>query len=482
MLRGEAPIRDFLAYDIGRYLWTATVMSLLGNDGIFIARFAAMLYQVLTVCVGVSLVLQALDNTADTRKRIVFAGAVALILNLWATPYYKVFDYGTCILIVAMVFMILTSLSPARWFSAGLILGLAAIMGRNHGIYGVASIILALGFLIIKRRRAGLLLLPVLALFLGTIVGFSPTFILGILKPGFIGSFLAGVIEHVHSSMTATNIPLPVPWPWTIVLGIDGWLGWSSQMVKGFCFIALILVPVLTILALSRKRLLDFTRLHYLLVAAALTGVIYAHYAYSRADLIHLALAIFPLLAILLGYAIMTRRIWPMSIGLLAVSVLAIGQDATILNMYLMRQPAKIVVVNGSKLYVYDYIRDELRNVDAVLSQHPSARDNFLAVPGFPSLYAINKSKMAIWEIYALSPRDATFEAAELARLDQRKPELVLVSNLALDYRPELRYSHMHPLMYKWIQDHYDREAPSAISNLEVYVRPDVPPKPSRSH
>ena len=471
-LRGEVPIRDFLAYDIGRYLWAAGVMAVLGDDGIFSARLAAILYQAITVSVGVFLALQAYPATSGTARKSLFAVFVALLLNLWATPYYKVFDYGTSILIVAMLVMIMRSLSPARWFGAGLILGFAAVMGRNHGVYGAASALLALGFLLFKGERPRACLLPALAFIGGTIAGFSPTFIMGLAHPGFMDAFVAGVVEHVHSTTTATNIPLPVPWPWTIPHTKNGWMIWGSDVTRGVGFIALLLVPVSTLAVLARKRLAGLTPLHNLLAASAFAGLTYAHYAFSRADLVHLALAIVPLLLILLGCGILARGLVPVAACVLGLSVLALAQEVAILNNKLLGRPMPAVAVTGSTLYVERYIARDLRNARAALARVPGAQDNFLAVPNFPGLYAINKARIGIWEIYALSARDASFEQAELARLSQRPPKVVLVSDHALDKRPELRYSRMHPLTYRWVQENYQRAnlAPAPAPPLEVYV------------
>lgn len=471
VLRGEAPIRDFLAYDIGRYLWAAAVMALVGDDGILTARAAAALYQALTVCVGVFLVLQAIDKRLGTAGKILFAFVTALILDLWAYPYYKVYDYGTSILLVAMLVMILTSLSPARWFGAGLILGLAAVMGRNHGAYGIASALLALGFMLVKQGRRGELIRPALAFIGGTVIGFSPTFAMELFKPGFLNAFIAGVIEHVHSTATATNIPLPVPWPWTVAHGKDGWVLWAIAFSEGLAFIALLLVPIATLLALLRKRTADYTRLHFLLAASAITGLIYAHYAYSRADLVHVALSIAPLLFIALGAASTMRAALPLAAGVLALSVLMLGKEAPVLSSKVLGRPTSTVLVNGSTLHVPAYIARDLLGSEQVFSALPDARRNFLAVPNFPAFYAINKSRMAIWEIYALSARDATFETAELSRLAKAQPEVVMVSNHALDGRPELRYSRMHPLMYQWILNHYQRVNLAPSSALEIYVK-----------
>lgn len=476
VLRGEVPIRDFLAYDIGRYLWSAAIMSLTGDDGIFGARLAAFAYQALGVSLGTWLALRACQARLGPARTIGFAVAAALVLTIWATPYYKSYDYGTCILVVAMTVLILASRAPTRWFGAGVILGLAAVMGRNHGVYGAASALLALGFVLIKQGNRHEVLRPALAFIGGTILGFSPTFLMGLAKPGFLDALAAGVIEHVHSVAGATNIPLPVPWPWQPEHGESGWMIWASEVAKGLGFVALLLVPVLTLVAVLRKRIAEFNERHYLLTASAFVGLVYAHYAYSRADLVHLAVSVMPILLIVFCCGTPGRMLFPAAMGVLGFSVLAVGQDVTIINSKLFGRTMKTVVIDGTTLHTDPFIVHHILDSRRALATVPGARENFLAVPNLPGLYAINRARMGIWEIYALSHRDAGFEQTELARLAKMPPKMVLLSNHALDNQGRLRYSMLHPLTYKWIVDNYEREQGTPLSDLEVYVRKeDVP-------
>jgi hypothetical protein len=61
-----------------------------------------------------------------------------------------------------------------------------------------------------------------------------------------------------------------------------------------------------------------------------------------------------------------------------------------------------------------------------------------------------------MWEIYALFPQRDEFQQREIERIKLANPGFILVLDIALDGRDELRFRNTHPLIERFIQDNFD--------------------------
>jgi len=281
---GEVPIRDFWSYDPGRYYWVAGWSMLFGH-GIIGLRASVAVFQFLGLIFGL-LALRRL--TASWCLLAVFGG----LLLVWLVPRCKIFDHSIALAGVYFAVLLIERPSVARHFGAGIFVGRAAFFGRNHGFYGLISFFSLILFIWFRIEKSDLAR-RMAAWALGIVIGYSPMVFMCIGIGGFWDRLVDSVL--ILFRIKGTNLPLPVPWPWT-----GGFLHMSlteavAGISTGLLFVMLPLLYVLGGLAMIWTKG-DALRKRAVLVAALFVGAPYVHYAFSRADISHLALGIPPFL------------------------------------------------------------------------------------------------------------------------------------------------------------------------------------------
>jgi hypothetical protein len=128
---GQVPLRDFMSYDPGRYYWAAAWAPLFG-DGILALRASTAIFQALGIFFG----LLAARRAIDRPWLLALAGAVLLI---WMIPRHKVFEPSVAMAAVWVGARLLERPSAGRHFAAGVLAGLAVLMGKNLGLYCLAA-------------------------------------------------------------------------------------------------------------------------------------------------------------------------------------------------------------------------------------------------------------------------------------------------------------------------------------------------------
>lgn len=495
-LQGEVPLLDFMSYDIGRYYWTAGVMSLLGNGGIFEARLAAAGFQFIGVFTGTALCLIAFGSTGRFQAWA-FAGLSAATLTTWIQPYYKSFDHSASVIVVALLYIQLRWVSRPAHFFVGVGIGAIAIIGRNHGLYGFVASHLVLAYLLITLPNRANTLRIHLAFLLGTIAGFLPTFTIAAWKPEFVWAFVESLWMMV--SHGATNISLPVPWPW---------VGWKSEIglklnllgsLTGLGFIYLIVFSavgsavVIYSIAVVRSGRTQMPALPAFsnpnipakqprcdpwgVFCAALAATWpYLHYAYSRADLTHLSLAIFPPLIGTLAASAGSVSIRALTTGIaaLAISLLTFAEVSPFLHHHFLSPGSQAKhLVSGHHLLMQKGVASNLRGIEAAMQSTSTGGivSSFLAIPNMPGYHAMIGQQMAVWEIYPLVPRSKSFEAREIQRLNISPPDVILFSDHSLDGNVAYRLSQMRPMTVRWIRQGYCLASVVNGSSIQVLLR-----------
>lgn len=232
---GEVPLRDFQAYDPGRYHWCALFAPFFGT-GILAVRKALAVYHALGLLCGLLVARRFAPHWAAT----LFVGVV---LELWMFPRHKLFEPATSMMVAWLAVRLLERPSPARHLALGVSVGLAAYLGRNLGLYaGLASgvLVLVLG---LKQRapgfagRAG-------AWAGGVLLGTTPLLAMLLVVPGFAHGFAESVRVILEQG---ANLPRPWPWPWRMGTGPVGLAStWVDAAAYGFA--ALACVPPLLLL------------------------------------------------------------------------------------------------------------------------------------------------------------------------------------------------------------------------------------------
>jgi hypothetical protein len=456
VLAGEVPILDFMSYDPGRYYWSAALMRLMHDDGIMAMRGAATVFQLLGLFVGLLLLLRP-----KSRLDVPLFTLAAITLTAWMFTWYKVYDTSLAIMLVGILTFVVQEPSRLRFFFAGIGIGFLAVFGRNHGVYGIAGILGVTIYLACKQRKLRGLPSALAVCACGVTLGYLPILVMLIAVPGFAAAFWASIRFLFETG--ATNLPLPVPWPWSIQIARLPIATAAINVLTGVFFVAILTFSVLSLLWVFRQALLK-KPLAPAFVASAMLAVPYAHYAFSRADLIHLGLGIFPfLVGIFLLMQDRSRRMRRLLGAAAASATLVVVLPQHPGWNCLMIESCVAMEIGGSTLKVEPLIGKFVTMLNAVVEQHAPNGKNFLVTPLWSGAYALFNVRSPMWEIYALFKRDSEFQLREIERIKAAQPGFVLVLNIPLDGHEDLRFRNTHPLIEQYVRENFD---PMTIENF----------------
>lgn len=474
VLHGEAPVRDFMSYDPGRYYWAAGLLRLFHAEGIVAVRAATMAFVSLGVVAGVILVWRQSSGCSAVRLGKC-AVAIALLL-LWLVPWWKGYDAALSIILTASLAWVIVRPTTALFFLHGVVIGMAAVLGRNHGVYGVVACLVVAPLLLAGDgkpvwRRC----IPAWAA--GIVLGFAPILLGLIADHGFAAMFWDS-IRFMLFEYKGTNLPLPVPWPWTTHGGGTLTLSLVTQWLTGSFFVLLPLFCIAGLAVVLNGLRRGRGIAHPGFAACVATAVPYLNVAFSRADVSHLAQAICPVLIGLLlfpasGVARSMHR-W------FALPLLVIASLPVVLPMHSwyrskVQSDWRVVDVRGDRLRMSGAEAAGIDTVELLAHRYMPAGGTLLAAPVWPGAYALLGVKSSVWEIYPLFPRGDDFQNQEIARLQRARPALVLINNIGVDGRDDLRYVNTHGRIWNYVHANYQQvPTPPGMSELLVYI-----PKPT---
>ena len=465
VIQGAVPIRDFMAYDPGRYYWAAAYFWLDGNTGIIDLRVAVALFQIIGLYAGLWTLSRSLKNAPA--KKAAYLCLAAVVLMTWMYPRHKIFDMSISLIIVASLTYLIQAPSKIRYFWLGIVVGMAAVFGRNHGVYGAFASLLAMGWLSISETKQSGVLKGGMTWVTGVLIGYLPVLAMCIFIPGYLGAFVDTIVFMLDQGNT--NLPLPVPWPWTVGFGTAGLVIEARWFFIGLCFLLLIAFNATTAAWAIRARL-KCRFVSPALAAAVCAGIPYAHFAFARADLGHLAQGIYPtLIGMLVTTASWSSWRWKLGFSLvvcmLSVFILAAWQPGVLARTQpgwrSMQVSDSTLTMDPSTAEAVDLLRD--------LTRLYAVGRPVLVLPFWPGAYPLLDRQAPLWEIYALSPRSERFQREEIERIKKANPGFALVMNVAMDGREELRFSNSHRLVDEYIKANFDAVADTPNPAYQIY-------------
>ena len=451
---GEVPLRDFMAYDPGRYYWSAAWMNAFGDQGIIALRASVAIFQTLGLFTGLLLIARSIGG--QRKERFLYLIISGLTMVIWMFPRHKLFDSSLSIFLIGVLTALIHRPSLGRYFYTGICIGLVAFFGRNHGLYGLAGCMGVIIYLNIKinQIRCGDLFRELFSLAAGVLLGLLPLILMALFTPGFASAFLESI--RFLFEVKSTNLPLPIPWPWTIDFASLSTNDGVRALLVGIFFLGTLIFGIVASVWVIFQRYQGRT-VSPALVACAFMAIPYTHFAYSRADIAHLAQSIFPFLigclVVLSTYSARVR--WPGVIILCAISGWVMHRS---FPGWICRvdNRCKQLEVSGDILTVEPNIAadvDFLRQLDNQYLQH--GKKIFVA-PFWPGTYALFNQKAPVWEIYTLYPRSEEFQRREIERIKKEKIGVVLIVDLALDGRDDLRFKNTRPIIQQFIEDYFE--------------------------
>ncbi|QDM33316.1 hypothetical protein FNL55_19590 [Tardiphaga sp. vice352] len=465
VIAGEVPLRDFMSYDIGRYYFSAILMSVFQDDGIVSLRVCISIVQTFGVTLATYLVVKN-----SSRSHLADALLASGVFVCWMTVAgFKSYDTTALVMLIAGLAIPLEKPTPRRWLIAGVILGFTAMIGRNHGLYGsiagAGALLCVYGLTRFREAFSSAVRLAA-----GAIIGYAPNIIMLVMVPGFANAFWDSVKSLAD---TGTNLTLPIPWPWSVLSGSVVTADVPGSVLLGTFFIAMPVFGIISLIYILSVRQRVSMRQLAVLTSCALLSIPYTHYAYVRADIAHLSYAVFPLLLGLLVFpakGFFRFAIWG--------SVLASSLFLTVPNFPIYQAARqgtwKEITIDGSNLTVDESVADQVNLVQTLAADYACNERSVYVAPFWPGAYALLSRKAPVWEIYALFPRSVAFQEREIERIKAANSNLAILVDYPLDGRNELRFSNTHALIAKYIRENYKEVKSFKIPNyVEVFVRED---------
>jgi hypothetical protein len=462
---GDLPLRDFRAYDPGRYLWCAGFATILG-DGLVAVRAANWAFAGLGLAAGLLVAGRA------SRAWVWLVGA-GVVLVAWMHPPWKPYESAVAMLVAWSFVRLVECPTSGRRVAAGVAVGLAAFFGRNLGVYaGVALLVVTL---VSAWKQRAPLVRGLLEIAAGTAAGYAPMLLLVAFADGFRAAFLDSIAFYARQG--ALNAELPFPFPWRIDFERRAGFAVASALATGTLFLVVPICCAVTLLAGLAARGASFAR-HAPTFALGALGLAWFHHASVRSDVPHLAQSIHPFLLVVLTSpaavqgarrGVLLAAAWT---ALGVATVFGIGGALPFVRRALAPDELAYerVEVRGTELWLSPAESGLVRGLLSAVDAHVRPDETLWVGAQFLGLMPILGRRAPTWDIY---PAWAASEAEQ----DRMLHELENVHWALLDLRPiggdpRMRLEVSHPRVWAWFLGAFERyPLPRAAESIVLLRR-----------
>ncbi|MGD9819627.1 MAG: hypothetical protein AB7V04_13145, partial [Desulfomonilaceae bacterium] len=432
---------------------------LLLGDGLLNLRLSTSIFQAM----GLSFGLLTIQRLVRRKPCLVL---IALLLWVWMFPRHKLFEPALTMMAVYFgMKMIDHPDSLGRYFLAGVFTGMASTFGPNHGLY-VSSAFFVLILIICLKTGIGNMPRCFSAWFGGGLTGFSPMLAMILIIPGFF--------ESIRESMTSvfrtgTNLPLPTPWPWVTLPGVisDPHITFFQALFEVTGSFAFLFMPIIfgaTLMAVLFKGP-GFLRSNSVLVSASVVGLFYQYHAFSRPDMGHVAQALPPaiIVAIAIPRALNIDRWKFTKLAGIAAIILGIFSGLWAHDYFhyirhaLAGNPYEQILIGKDTLLIKPDMATLVRNVGSIVHESSETGNDVFVAPHWPGFYPMLNRKSPVWETYFLFKSTDEHQRRMIARMRNLRLKLVIVGDIALDGREDLRFRNTHALVWDFIVENFHR-------------------------
>lgn len=447
VLEGEIPVADFQSYDPYRYYWAAAWTLLLG-DSLYAVRAATAIF----ASIGLGLGLLAASRATH---RIAELTLIGFVIVCWMFPHWKLYDIATSLIGVWAGIRVLEARTRRRVFAVGLLVGLMAGFGRNHGLYlavGVGACVACVSIGEGWRRAAS----NFAAFAAGIVLGYAPILAHWTLVPGYLDAFVEEIGLLLWTGQT--NLSVPILWPWRVDVSNQPWPTTIHLIGTG---VFELLVPMLYLVAATALLAMRPARTGSarLTLAGLCIGLPYLHVLFSMPDYNHLAQSIHPALLVTTGLLFMwsrsgrhSRAARGVAIGVILASIAVNLPRIPRVDFAISNQHAVDTEIGGAVLALRPWEASSISMLRR-FAETIDESEAFFAGPHLPMLYAVLGRQAPSREIYQTSPKPRHLQERFIEELETAGTSWLLLANVRFGGR---RYPRYLPLVRDYFDDNFE--------------------------